>query len=442
MKVHIALSAALLALLAPGLAAAVCPSSVPIIDSLYCSSEINSFVDHTAASQLGGECASGLCYACGDPWAEQAQIAPEAVYSFVCQQPGEVTLLITDLPCDLDIYVLDDTCDPYTGCVEGSTASYAADDQVTFTCSGAGALYYVVVEAYGTAHLDIASGPCTDASDNVYSPDYTLSFDVSAGTGCAEDCDDGVDNDLNGLADCADVENCGSEDVCCDLDGDGYFSFDLDCNGDDCDDSDADVNLGAVEVLNGYDDDCDGLIDEGTDAYDDDGDGYSEDDGDCNDHNPDVFPGADEDCSNGIDDDCDGDVDEADEECDEFSDDDGDGWSEDDGDCDDADPDVHPGADEICDDGVDNDCDGDTDLADDECDEPEDDDDVVDDDDSGPDDDDDTGDLEPPDDDDSDGPETFGCDCADCEGNVAGHGAGHGLFVALVLGAAALRRRR
>ena len=438
MKARVALSAVLLTLLTPGLAAAVCPGNVQIIDSLYCSSEIDTFVDHTATSELGGECDASLCYACGDPWANQAQIAPEAVYSFVGQVTGEVTLLITNLPCDLDIYVLDDSCDPYAGCLEGSTASYAVDDQVTFTCA-AGATYYVVVEAYGTAHLDIASGPCTDAGGNVYSPDYTLSFDVSASTGCNEDCDDGLDNDLDGAVDCADTD-CGAEDVCCDLDDDGYFS--MECGGPDCDDSDPAVHPDATEVLNGYDDDCDGLIDEGTDAYDDDGDGFSEDDGDCDDHNPDVFPGADEDCSNGVDDDCDGDIDLDDDECDEFADDDGDGWSEADGDCDDADPGVHPGADEICDNGIDDDCDGQTDLDDDECDEPEDDDDAVDDDDSAPVDDDDTGDLDPPDDDDSDGPDTFGCGCDDCENSLGGRGAGPGLLVLLAFAAAGLRRRR
>ena len=35
----------------------------------------------------------------------------------------------------LDIYVLDDTCDPYAGCLYGSTQSYAVDDEVTFECS-------------------------------------------------------------------------------------------------------------------------------------------------------------------------------------------------------------------------------------------------------------------------------------------------------------------
>ena len=41
----------------------------------------------------------------------------------------------------------------------------------------------------------------------------------------------------------------------------------------DCDDTDANVHPGALEVVNDVDDDCDGLIDEGTEVYDDDGDG-------------------------------------------------------------------------------------------------------------------------------------------------------------------------
>ena len=54
------------------------------------------------------------------------------------------------------------------------------------------------------------------------------------------------------------------------------------CNGD-CRDNDNTSNPGATEVIDGLDNDCDGIADNHTDQYDDDGDGYSEDQGDCND---------------------------------------------------------------------------------------------------------------------------------------------------------------
>ena len=88
----------------------------------------------------------------------------------------------------------------------------------------------------------------------------------------------------------------------------------------------------AVEACNGYDDDCDGLVDDEDDSLgeeftwylDDDGDsygdpeqtttacaqpsGYSDDDRDCDDGDAETHPGA-FDRTNGEDDDCDGDVD-------------------------------------------------------------------------------------------------------------------------------------
>ena len=138
-----------------------------------------------------------------------------------------------------------------------------------------------------------------------------------------------------------------------DDDGDGYTEIQGDC-----DDADSEVSPDAEEIQDEIDNDCDGFIDEGTDIFDDDEDGYSEADGDCDDADAAVSPGADE-VQNGIDDDCDGFIDEG---SDAF-DDDEDGYSEDEGDCDDADPDIHPEAIEVCDE-IDNDCDGDIDAED------------------------------------------------------------------------------
>ena len=172
-----------------------------------------------------------------------------------------------------------------------------------------------------------------------------------------------------------------------DGDGDG-FPADVDCN-----DGDASVGPGAVEVCDGIDNNCDGQVDEGvltTSFVDEDGDGYGDPDqpleacgtaegaspnaNDCDDRNADIFPGAAEVC-NGIDEDCDDEVDEG-VTITAFTDADGDGFGDPttevqvcaaasdqvlvSDDCDDNDPDAWPGNPEVCDE-ADNDCNGETD---------------------------------------------------------------------------------
>jgi len=152
-----------------------------------------------------------------------------------------------------------------------------------------------------------------------------------------EICGDGIDNDYDGVID---------EGV--DEDGDTYRNCDIP-DLIDCDDDNAAVHPGAIELCDGLDNDCDpaGLVDD----VDIDGDGFisSECGGlDCDDNDEDAHPERPESCDF-ADNDCDGEIDEG-------FDADNDTWSFCAGDCDNTDPLINPDATEICD-GIDNDCD-------------------------------------------------------------------------------------
>ncbi len=150
------------------------------------------------------------------------------------------------------------------------------------------------------------------------------------------DCSDGLDNDEDGRPDCFDTD-C---EAICDADGDGERGIAF--GGDDCDDTNPDINPDATELCNDIDDDCDELVDDADPDLppaekspwwpDLDGDGYgdvdadptascaplplgSDNDGDCNDDDPEISPDAIEIC-NGLDDDCDGLLDDDDPDTD------------------------------------------------------------------------------------------------------------------------------
>ncbi len=130
-----------------------------------------------------------------------------------------------------------------------------------------------------------------------------------------ENCTNTFDDDLDEYIDCDD-NDCNSYPACIDNDGDGYSATV------DCDDTNANVNPGAIEVCNGLDDDCDPASSDGSE---DPQNGVACDGADsdlCNEGTRSCSAGAlvcsdntgdtVEICYNGIDDDCDGQIDEVD----------------------------------------------------------------------------------------------------------------------------------
>ncbi len=236
-----------------------------------------------------------------------------------------------------------------------------------------------------------------DADLDGYGDDANSTASCDAGTNWVADntdCDDSDPSFHPGAdeSDCTDPNdyNCDGSTGATDSDGDGFVACE------ECDDASADVNPDATETCNGFDDDCNGTIDEEGAVgevpwyLDADSDGYGDADSawdrceqpsgyvgnseDCDDAAVAVNPGGTEVC-NGVDDDCDGGVDEAGalDEPTWYADADEDGYGStidvlgacaqpsgylaSTGDCDDANGDTNPGASEQCN-GIDDNCDG------------------------------------------------------------------------------------
>ena len=222
---------------------------------------------------------------------------------------------------------------------------------------------------------DLTGAPLGDDCDDTDPERSAGQREVCDGERHDEDCDPlthgGLDNDGDGQEDarCCNATDCGS----------------------DCNDGNAAVHLGATEVCNLLDDDCDGVVDEGVtvDGFvDADRDGYggattraacttaagfAVNGGDCDDDDASAHPGMVELCDT-VDNDCDAIVDEDAMPVTWYADGDGDGYGSARGgtttscsvvagysllgtDCDDGSAAVSPSGAELCN-GIDDDCNG------------------------------------------------------------------------------------
>ena len=328
----------------------------------------------TGYAPLAGDCAD-----------DDSAYNPGAA-EFDCDDPN-------DYNCDGSTGYADVDGDGWAAGVECDDARADIHPDATEVCNGAAddcdggvdeadaegaALWYRDDDADGYGEATTGTVSCDAPAGHVATADDCDDTDTAVNPAALEVCD-GLDNDCDLSTDEADAADASTWYL--DYDGDGYGTtrflttgcdapVDYVGSSSDCDDTEAEIYPGAAEVCDSADNDCDGTIDDPTDA---DGDGVAACE-DCNEADASVFPGATELC-NGLDDDCDGTTDEPDaaDATTWFIDYDGDGYGStrfsvtacdpptdyvaNDADCDDTDEDVFPGAPELCN-GADDDCNG------------------------------------------------------------------------------------
>ncbi|MBA2321157.1 MAG: hypothetical protein H0V89_08375, partial [Deltaproteobacteria bacterium] len=204
-----------------------------VSDTLTCTTDRVGQVISTDGNDVFGN------YSCGLPNGPSLQDGPDLVWEFVCPSTGNVVIDWYGLDCDIDLYVLDDTCDGDFGCVAGANDGDIIPGRLDWMCTE-GLTYYLVIEGWGYGQL-AANGGCSpmDTEGN-----FTVTVDTAASSACIEICDDGIDNNADGLTDCDDL-SCVGDPACAGIEScmngvdDDLDGLD-DCDDVDCPDSDLD----------------------------------------------------------------------------------------------------------------------------------------------------------------------------------------------------------
>ena len=218
------------------------------------------------AETAGGTCAAPLDLACGNvlagttigapaamngyscgPWGDSAD-GPEIVYAVIGTSDDRVTVTMTPAaPADLDLYVLSEVCAP-AACAAGSSNGLEGEAETVTFAAAPGGTTWVVVEGYagdaGGYDLSVrcAVGEVCDngVDDNANGLIDCADSQCWPDPACAEVCDNHVDDDFDGLVDCADTIACATNAACresicddgLDDDGDGRTDcMDWDCAG-------------------------------------------------------------------------------------------------------------------------------------------------------------------------------------------------------------------
>lgn len=184
----------------------------------------------TCGAPISGSNTSGTNDVAQFPCAGWSTTGPEAVYTITPPVSGTITVDMTSLTADLDLFVTTGSagsCDP-AGCVDSSGTENLASEQVSWSATG-GTTYYVVADGYqggqgsfslsatcptGSTEVACSDGFDDDGDGDIDCADSDCVNDPNCNGPTSEtNCVDGLDDDVDGLVDCFDPD-CAGDPAC------------------------------------------------------------------------------------------------------------------------------------------------------------------------------------------------------------------------------------